>query len=361
MLKRLAAGTLAAFVSTVLVVSASRPVQPTAASHLPSRLADQEFWSLAEDLSEVGGTFRSDNLLSNESRLQFIIPDLLKTVSRGGAYVGVGPEQNFTYIAALQPPIAFIVDIRRGNLQLHLMYKALFELSADRAEFVSRLFSRPRPDHLDAASTPSAIFEAYANAAPSEALYEENLKAVEDQLAGVHGFPLSADDRRGIAHVYHAFYAFGPGINYSSSETGNANLGYRPTYIDLMVATDAAGDARSYLATEESFAIVKALQSRNLIVPVVGDFAGSKALRAVGAYLKRHDATVSAFYVSNVEQYLRLERVWGSFCGNASRLPIDETSTFIRAGRGGRYSRGTALTAELAPIAVEVEGCDRRP
>ena len=70
---------------------------------------------------------------------------------------------------------------------------------------------------------------------------------------------------------------------------------------------------------------------------------------------------MSAFYVSNVEQYLRLERVWGSFCANAARLPVDETSQFIRAGRGGRYSRGTALTAELSPIAVEVEGCDRRP
>ena len=92
------------------------------------------------------------------------------------------------------------------------------------------------------------------------------------------------------------------------------------------------GDPRGYLAAEASFAIVKALQTRNLVVPVVGDFAGPKAVRAVGAYLKRHGATVSAFYVSNVEQYLRLERVWGSFCGNAARLPIDEASTFIRAG-----------------------------
>jgi hypothetical protein len=361
MLKRPAACVLAALVSAAVVVAAPRPAQVTAGSHLPSRLADQEFWSLATDLSEVGGTFRSDNLLSNESRLQFVIPELLKTVGRGGAYVGVGPEQNFTYIAALQPSIAFIVDIRRGNLQLHLMYKALFELSADRAEFVSRLFSRPRPDNLDAASTPAELFEAYANAAPSDELYQQNLKAIERQLAEVHGFALSADDLRGIAHVYHAFYTFGPAINYSSSETGNTNLGYRPTYTDLMVATDAAGDARSYLAAEGAFAIVKALQARNLVVPVVGDFAGAKAVRAVGAYLKRHDAMVSAFYVSNVEQYLRLERVWGSFCGNAARLPIDETSTFIRAGRGGRYSRGTALTAELASIAVEVEGCDRRP
>jgi len=54
--------------------------------------------------------------------------------------------------------------------------------------------------------------------------------------------------------------------------------------------------------------------------------------------------------------------VWGAFCGNAARLPIDESSTFIRAGRGGRYARGgTAMTAELANMAAEIDGCDRRP
>ena len=332
-----------------------------ATSNLPSRLSDQEFWALVTDLSEPGGTFRSDNLLSNESRLQLVIPELIRTAKRGGAYVGVGPEQNFTYIAALQPSMAFIVDIRRGNLQLHLMYKALFELSADRADFVSRLFSRQQPDELRASSTPSDIFDAYSNVDPSETLYETNLKAIETQLVSRHGFALSSDDLQGIAYVYHAFYAFGPGINYSSTESGNVNVGYRPTYADLMVATDGTGNARSYLASEDAFAIVKALETRNLVVPVVGDFAGSKAVRAVGAYLRRKDATVSAFYLSNVEQYLRLERVWGSFCGNAARLPVDDASMFIRAGRGGRYSRGTALTAELSPIAVEVEGCERRP
>jgi len=353
---------VAAIVLLAGLVSAPRPVASAAGGgRLPSRVSDREFWALIADLSEPGGTFRSDNLLSNESRLQFVIPDLVRTARRAGAYVGVGPEQNFTYIAALQPSIAFIVDIRRGNLQLHLLYKALFELSADRAEFVSRLFSRPRPDSLGAASTVSDIFDAYAAVPPSEALYDESLRAVERRLEHEHGFALSNDDLSGISYVFHAFYEFGPGINYSSTETGSASAGFRPTYADLMVATDAAGDMRSYLASEESFAIVKALQTKNLVVPVVGDFAGPKAIRAVGAFLRRHDATVSAFYVSNVEQYLRLERVWGSFCGNAARLPIDEASTFIRAGRGGRYSRGTALTAELAPIAAEVEGCDRRP
>jgi hypothetical protein len=223
------------------------------------------------------------------------------------------------------------------------------------------LFSRPRPDAARTGSTPAEIFAAYSDSSPSDTLYESNLRAIEHQLVSEHGFALSSEDLQGIAYIFRAFYTFGPGINYSSTDAGNATAGYRPTYADLMTATDAVGDTRSYLASEESFAAVKALQLRNLIVPVVGDFAGSKAVRAVGAYLRRHEATVSAFYVSNVEQYLRLERVWGSFCGNAAHLPIDDASTFIRAGRGGRYSRGTALTAELASIAVEVEGCDRRP
>src|SRR5262249_1735230 len=120
---------------------------------LPTRLTDQEFWGLVNDLSEQNGSFRSDNLLSNEARFQFVIPALLETTRSGGAYMGVGPEQNFTYIAAVKPGMAFIIDIRRGNLDLHLMYKVLFELSADRAEFVSRLFSRRRPPALRAAST----------------------------------------------------------------------------------------------------------------------------------------------------------------------------------------------------------------
>jgi hypothetical protein len=336
-----------------------------AASVLPSRLTDQEFWALITELSEPGGSFRSDNLLSNELRLQYVIPDLIRTVPRGRAYIGVGPEQNFTYIAAIQPSMAFIVDIRRGNLQLQLMYKALFELSSDRADFVSRLFSRKMSEAVGANASAKQIFDAIALSEPSDALYDRNMKAIEAYLTSKHTFPLSQDDVKGIERVFHAFYTFGPEINYSSSDTEGAaaNAGsYRPTYAELMTATDNEGRARSYLATEDAFAFVKALETKNLVVPVVGDFAGPRALRAVGAYLKTQSAVVSAFYVSNVEQYLRVERVWGSFCGNAARLPIDGASTFIRAGRGGRYARGgTALTHELTSIVMEVDGCDRRP
>ncbi len=184
----------------------------TAAEALPTQLSDQEFWRLSTDFSESDGRFRSDNLLSNEVWLQNVIPDLTKRAKTGRVYLGVGPEQNFTYMSALKPAMAFIFDIRRGNLDLQLMYKALFELSDDRAEFVSRLFSRKRPEGLTDRSTADEIFDAFETVDRSEALYEENLKAIRDQLVGKRGFALSDLDQSGIEYVYRAFSTFGPRI-----------------------------------------------------------------------------------------------------------------------------------------------------
>ncbi len=324
---------------------------------LPARLSDREFWRFVSSFSEPNGYFRSDNLLSNEASLQYVVPDLLRTTKPGRVYLGVGPEQNFTYIAALRPAMAFIVDVRRGNLQLHLMYKALFELSADRAEFVSRLFSRKRPPGLGPTSTVEEIFEAYATVDGSETLYRENLQAIERQLRVGHAFDLSADDLAGVEYVYHAFFTFGPGINYRS--TGGYGGRFHQTYADLMTASDGQGRARGYLASESGFRFLKNLERRNMLVPIVGNFAGPKAIRAIAAYLRSRGATVSAFYLSNVEQYLRQDGVWSSFCANVATLPLDRTSTFIRAVRRGRHGYGwtVGLNSELGPMAAEVASC----
>src|SRR5215813_4457961 len=154
---------LTAALLLLAMMSPAQQVPPgrAAAASVPAELSNQEFWSLSKDSSEEDGFFRSDNLLSNESSFQYVIPELLKTVKQGRVYLGVGPEQNFTYIAALKPAMAIIIDIRHGNLDVHLMYKALFELSKDRSEFVSRLFSRKRPSGLSTKSTASEIFNAY--------------------------------------------------------------------------------------------------------------------------------------------------------------------------------------------------------
>src|SRR5712691_8160283 len=173
---------LAAAVVAACLAGLSGLPRVIVAESLPARLGDQEFWKLIADSSEPNGTFRSDNLLSNERWLQYVIPDLMRTAQPGRVYMGVGPEQNFTYITALRPKMAFIVDIRRGNLDLQLMYNAIFEITADRADFVSRLFSRKRPDGLDRSSSALEIFQAFRSTEVDEALYKANLKSIQDHL-----------------------------------------------------------------------------------------------------------------------------------------------------------------------------------
>jgi hypothetical protein len=124
-----------------------------------------------------------------------------------------------------------------------------------------------------------------------------------------------------------------------------------------MTADDGQSQNRSYLASEENFQILKDLETRNLIIPVVGDFGGTKAIRAVGRYLKSTDASVSAFYVSNVEQFLQ-GTLWDNFCQSVRSLPIDETSMFIRSGRGGpytaNYTGSNVQSSSTAPMLPEL-------
>ena len=304
--------------------AAGQPTQSEQSFSLPASLSDKEFWAMVDGFSEEGGSFASDNIISNEIAFQQAIPELQRAAHEG-AYLGVGPEQNFTYITALKPRIAFIIDIRRQNLLLHLMYKALAEMSADRADFMSRLFARPAPVGLGPDSTARALFDAFETVPVSESLADSHLRAIFDRLKQTHGFPLTADDERGIAGIYRSLYLGGPSMR------GNFGGGpWIPSYADLMTQTDAAGKAHSYLASEKNFQSLKEYEQKNLIVPVVGDFAGETAIRSVGRYLKNHNATVATFYASNVEEYLFKGGSWGKFARNVSLLPIAGRSMFIR-------------------------------
>jgi hypothetical protein len=348
-----------AAVSVVLAVAALlwvSPVPRTATENLPQAISDAEFWQMIEDFSESNGFFRSDNFVSNERQYQWVVSELKKDRAPGGVYLGVGPDQNFTYLVALEPKLAFIIDIRRQNMIEHLLYKALFELSADRIEFLSRLFSRPQPEGLSADDTADSLLHAYAQIEHDEGLFQENLKAVSQHLTATHRFKLSAEDERSLQYVYSAFYAAGPDLTYTFSVGQGAfggvysNGGMRgmPTYAQLMMETDGEGSNRSYLSSAENFRIMQDLQKRNVVVPLVGDFAGEHALRAVARYLKQHDATVTAFYTSNVEQYLFQQNLdWRHFYENVSELPIDDKSLFIRSVASGRRLQTPDARASL--------------
>jgi hypothetical protein len=310
------------------------------AQRVPPRLADSTFWRLVTDFSESNGFFRSDNFVSNEMTLQWVIPELQRTTKPGGAYLGVGPDQNFPYIIALKPSIAFVFDIRRQNMLTHLMYKALIEQSRDRADFISRLFSRPRPAGIDSTTIADSLFAAYALVLPDSSAYRRNMASVYDRLMRQHGFALSPDDSATIDYVYSAFVTYGPDITYDANQRSGFGRSRMPSFAELQVASDSAQQQRGYLADEAGFRTLKQYELNNLIVPLVGDFAGPKAIRAVGDYLRQRHTVVATFYLSNVEQYLfNQDDDWRKFYANVGTLPLDSTSTFIRSAFNGMAPR----------------------
>ena len=330
---------------------------------VPSRLSDSTFWRLMREYSEPGGSFRSENLVSNETSLQYVLPELVARVPRGGVYVGVAPDQNFSYVAALRPDIAFVVDIRHQNAMELLLYKALFERSRDRADFLAMLFSRPPLAGVDSTSTAEQLFAALERNAPDSARHRENVRTILDQLGRVHRFALSDSERTLVACVYGAFFSEGPSLTYGYStdcrNSGASDVGsvYRgrfgavgrggpgmPTYLGMLTSTDGAGRNWSYLASESAFRAVKAMQERNLIVPLTGDCAGPIALRSIGRWARAHDAVVRTFYVSNVEQYLFEQGdAVRRFYENVATWPLDSASTFIRSYGGFRISPDPVL------------------
>ena len=318
-------GALVSGLALIATLCAPSFLAPASAQSLPDSIADEEFWTLVTELSEPSGRF-PPQLMSNEDSLLHVVPALKETVAPGGVYLGVGSEQNFTYIAAVRPRLAFIVDIRRDNMLQHLAYKALFELSADRADFIASLFSRPRPPDLDSESNVEALLDAYGSIPPDSGFHERTLGQVLDLLENGHGYPLIEADRASIARVLDAFSQADPTTLRGFGDNTN------PTFAQLMAATDLDGRQQGFLASEENFRIVQDMERKNLVVPVVGDFAGDGAIAGIGSYLKQRGATVDVFYLSNVERYLFDQGEPGmQFYSNVAALPLNDSSTFIRS------------------------------
>jgi hypothetical protein len=297
-----------------------------AADTLPARYTDTEFWRMVTDFSEPGGVFPYENFVSNEVSYQDILPESTRIVKPGGAYLGVAPEQNFTYIAAVRPKVAFILDIRRQNMLELLTYKALFEMSADRVEFVSRLFSRPKPAGLKANASAEEMFKAFEPVIGNTELFKQTLQAIKDRLVKQHQFKLVGDDEQKIEYVFNVFLRGGPRMDYSYASTSPNNS--VPSDYHLMVATDGRGTNWAYLETEERYRYVRDMQLKNLIVPLVADFGGPKTIKTIAQYLKDNGAMVSVFYISNVEDYL--DRLWSQYRANLAALPADDSTLLVR-------------------------------
>ena len=339
---------LAVASAVLLQTSGSAPARTETAQTRTS------FAAQIEALSERGGYFDTDNLISNERSYLEVVPDLKKRGVRGGAYIGVGPDQNFSYIAAVRPDIAFIVDIRRDNLLLHLLFKALFQMAETRVEYLALLVGRPVPSGADWKNASLDKVVAQVEGAQLDARGIAALRARVDETIAKSGVTLTREDRITIDRFHRRFIEAGTGLQFQS--TGRPPQSHYPTYRDLLLATTYSGEKPNYLATEESFLFVKSLEERDLILPVVGDLSGSRALAAVGEVLTRKKIRLSALYASNVEFYLFSDGRFDAFATNLARLPRADHAVIIRSvfGRYG-FPRGGSVS-QLQNVGELVEG-----
>lgn len=296
---------------------AARPIAP---------ISDSAFGALVKGLSEPDRYFDTDNLISNEASYLHVIDELEARGARGGAYLGVGPGQNFSYMTAVRPKLAFIVDIRRDNLLQHLWFKALFERSATRLDFLCLFVARSCGGPSDGLAI-GALVARVDRAEPVDTL-DRLIDDVVDHAAAT-GVPLLDRDRETIRSIHRRFAAAGLDLRFHSH--GRVPSRGYPTLRRLLLERDGRGRQVSYLADEAGYRFLAGLQHENRVVPVVGDLAGRRAIRGIARELERRGLAVSAFYVSNVEFYLFRDRAFPDYMANLQALPAEEGSVLVRS------------------------------
>jgi hypothetical protein len=312
------------------VVPSTSVAAPTVSAHSgrvhakKPALSAKEWGRLVTSLSEKTGDFPSDNLSSNETSYLHISPQLQNPKLHGGVYLGVGPEQNFTYISLLEPEIAFLVDIRRDNLVMHLLYKTVFEQAKTRAEFVANLASRTLPT-TDLSASISAIHEQVMKNGADTKQSASLAKAVE-QRAKELNFELTSADRTYLRKAIKIFATQGLNVRYAMQ---GSNRHY-PSLVELADIKDDKGKALHFLASEANYSKIRAFQVQNRIVPVVGNLAGTHALSSLAKELKQKNWKVQNFYVSNVEQYIFAPPDWKQWLANLNELPWGGHASLIR-------------------------------
>lgn len=303
---------------------------------------ETEFSRLVARLSEGPGFFQSDNLVSNETSYLHALDTFRAMKVRGGAYLGVGPEQSFSYIAEIEPEVAILIDIRRDNLLLHLLLKAMFETSRNRLEYLGLLYGRPMPDdlYLWTDLDLEALLDYIDQTPPNLPRHRTTHQALLDRIAS-HGMTLSPEDLATLQYFHDEFVSTGLDIRYSTRGRG-PRLSF-PTNRQIYLETDLTGSPGSYLASEDRWRRVRNLHLRSRIIPVMGDLSGPRAVRAIGDYLREIRQTVSVFYVSNVEQYLFRGGTFPAFVDNVRTLPVRDNSVMVRSW----FGRGMMLSTSL--------------
>jgi hypothetical protein len=228
--------------------------------------------ALAPDPAPAAITNDKHYLVSNERRLDLYRPDV---DDLGGAYVGVGTDQNYIMAGFVKPSLVVIVDFDQAVVDLHAVHGALVVAAPDAEAFLRSWSSEGQADAL------AILDAAVVNPARRRTLHELYLTARPD--------------------VERRFREL------------------RKRYAELGI--------RAWLEDPEQYDTVRELFERDRVVAIRGDFTRPGVLRDIATTLEQHGQIVRVLYLSNVEQYVAYRSAWKE---NMLALPLDERSLVLR-------------------------------
>jgi formylglycine-generating enzyme required for sulfatase activity len=202
----------------------------------------------------------------------------------GGGYVGVGSDQNYSFIAQAGSEWAWVLDYDPRVVDHHLRMRAFVLKSATPQEFVERWAS------ANAKSSVATLEEVYA------------------------GDPALAKLRRGYWATHERMHVY---------------------YREQLVAHAKAGDF-GWLRNPEHYRWIRTMFEQGRLVVIPGDLLATKSMRSVAAAAKAIGVPVRIYYTSNAPLS------WGgqmtpAYRDNVRALPFDGQSVVLQTtqDRGG--------------------------
>jgi hypothetical protein len=281
---------------------------------------DDRFDTLVHALSAPATGPVADNFMSNEDSYPRVTDELARRVRPGGVYLGVGPDQNFTFLAHTRPALAFVLDYRRRNLLVHLLHKALFSLSTSRADYLRRFLARD-PGPLPADPTAAQLVEAFRQVAVD---HGRLATAIAEAARFLRPLGLVKEQESAELARIQTRLA-GPGMNCRFLA-----MPMYPTLAHFLTTTDRQGNPSHFLARESHYRAVRELQLGDRVLPLVGDFRSPDSLPPLGAWLRRHRLRLSLLYVSDVEFFLVRGGGFPAYLDNLAQLPRREDALVVR-------------------------------
>ncbi|MCS7206280.1 MAG: hypothetical protein NZ853_11350 [Leptospiraceae bacterium] len=244
-------------------------------SHCPTN--EEEFLSIfsrveAENIVHKAQLTAPHYPASNERRIDLFYP-YVKNL--GGGYIGVGTDQNFTFIAWARSDYAYLVDFDWMAVYVNRLHILFFQESPSFLEF-RKFWTR-----------------AHKN---------QTLNLIKNKIP-------DPKEQETYVKAYH--YAQ-PHVNERLS--------------DLFFMTKNFGFS-SFHNQQSDFDYIKSLIEKKRIHPMLGDINGTKTLKSIGEASKSLCIPIRILYLSNAEEYYRYPQ---TFRENVKSLFFDEQSIILR-------------------------------